>query len=154
MRRYKGGSQQDHSEGDSGCELLAEAELLSAGTLNNMTSKMDAMLGSRGQFSKPQQMETTAAPQQPLFAPVSRSTGQSGLPGMDAARIPVPPPAFASVPTDAQGLFRAAQMPMHPAANPMTLHLYQTLMAASMMGAGAHHPLQEGTLLTSDGSQH
>lgn len=113
------------------------------------SSKMDAMLGSRAQLSKPQQLESTAAIQQPLFAPVARSTGQVG---MEPARAPLLPLAFASVPsvTPGAGLFRAAHMPMHPAAaNPMAIHLYQALMAASMMGAGAQHPMQEGALLVS-----
>ena len=108
------------------------------------------MLGSRAQLaSKPQQLQSTAPLQQPLFAPVARSTGQPGqpgLPGMDPARASLPLPAFASgsMETPGAGLFRAAQMPMQPAANPMTLHLYQALMAASMMGVGGQHPLQEG----------
>ena len=111
------------------------------------SSKMDAMLGSRAQLSKPQQLESTAAIQQPLFAPVARSTGQVG---MEPARASLLKPAFASVPPEARGagLFRAAQMPMHlAAANPMAIHLYQALMAASMMGTGAQHPMQEGALL-------
>ena len=120
-------------------------------------AKMDAMLGSRVQVaSKPQQLESTAPLQQPLSAPVARSTGQPGqpgLPGMDPARASLPLPAFASGSMEApgSGLFRAAQMPMQPAANPMTLHLYQALMAASMMGVGGQHPLQEGAAPVSYG---
>ncbi len=113
-------------------------------------AKVDAMLGSRAQLgSNPQQLESTAPVQQPLFAPVARSTGQPsqpGLSGMYQARGSLPLPAFASGSAEAAGagLFRAAQMPMQPAANPMTLHLYQALMAASMMGVSRQHPLQEG----------
>ena len=107
---------------------------------------MDAMLGSRTQLSKPQQLESTAAIQQPLSAPAARPAVQ---PGMDPARSNPPFSGFGSVATEAPGagLFRAAQMPMLPAANPMALHLYQTLMAASLMGAGGQHPLHEGVLL-------
>ena len=112
---------------------------------------MDAMLGSRGQLSsKPQQLESTAAIQQPLVAPAARSMGQAG---MELPRTSVPP--FASVPYSApgMGMFPGAQMPMHPAAvnpmaNPMTLHLYQALMAASMMGAPPQIPLPDGAFLT------
>ena len=110
------------------------------------SAKVDAMLGSRTQLLKPQQLEPTAAIQQPLSAPVACPTRQ---PGMEATRSTPPLSGFASVPAEAMGagLFRAAQMPMHPAANPMALHLYQALMAASMMGAGGQHPMQEGALL-------
>ena len=68
---------------------------------------------------------------------------------MEPAKTTPPLLAFGSVPAEGPGagLFRAAQMPMLPAANPMALHLYQALMAASMMGAGAQHPLQEGAVL-------
>ena len=109
---------------------------------------MDAMLGSRAQLSKPQQLESTAAIQQPLLAPVARSAGQ---PTMEPARSTPPLSAFGTLPAEVSGagLFRAAQMPMLPAANPMALHMYQTLMAASLMGAGGQHPLQEGALLMS-----
>ena len=107
---------------------------------------MDAMLGSRAQLSKPQQLESTAAIQQPLAAPVARSAGQ---PTMEPARSAPQLSAFSAIPAEAPGagLFRASQMPMLPAANPMALHLYQTLMAASLMGAGGQRPLQEGALL-------
>ena len=106
------------------------------------------MLGSRALVSKPQQLESTAAIQQPLSAPVARFAGQ---PSMEPARSTPPLSAFGSLPAEAPGagLFRAAQMPMLPAANPMALHLYQALMAASMMGTGAQHPHQEGALLMS-----
>ena len=109
------------------------------------SAKMDAMLGSRTQLSKPQQLDPMAAIQQPLSAPAARP---ATLPGMEPARSNAPLSAFGSVSAEAPGpgLFRAAQMPMLPAANPMALHLYQTLMAASLMGAGSQHPLHEGGL--------
>ena len=115
---------------------------------------MDAMLGSRGPLSsKPQQLESTAAIQQPLVAPAARSMGQAGQQEMELPRTSVPP--FGSLPYSApgMGMFPGAQMPTHPAAvnpmaNPMTLHLYQALMAASMMGAPPQIPLPDGMSLT------
>ena len=120
-----------------------------------MASKMDAMLGSRGQLSsKPQQLESTAAIQQPLVAPAARSMGQPGQPGMDFLRTSAPLPPFASLAPGApgMGMFLGAQMPAHsaavnPMANPMTLHLYQALMAASMMGTPPQIPLPDGIFL-------
>ena len=120
---------------------------------------MDAMLGSRGQLLlKPQQLESTAAIQQPLVAPAARSMGQPGQPGQPGMEDPgtsAPVPPFASLPPSApgMGMFPGAQMPMHPAAvnsmaNPMTLHLYQALMAASMMGAPPQIPLPDSMFQT------
>ena len=114
---------------------------------------MDAMLGSRGQLSsKPQQLESTAAIQQPLVAPAALSMGQPGQPGMELPRTSVPPFASLSYSAPGMGMFPGAQMPTHPAAvnpmaNPMTLHLYQALMAASMMGTPPQIPLPDGMFL-------
>ncbi len=87
---------------------------------------------------------SSSSQQLPYSSPYLRlwpvSTGQVG---MEPARAPLLPPAFASVPSEAPGagLFRAAQMPMHPAAaNPMAIHLYQALMAASYDGCRRSAP--------------
>ena len=112
------------------------------------------MLGSRGQLSpKPQQLESTAAIQQPLVAPAARSMGQPGQPGMELPQTSVPPLGSLSYSAPGIGMFPGAQMPAHPAAvnpmaNPMTLHLYQALMAASMMGGPPQIPLPDGLFLT------